>query len=116
MSQKRICRDLRSFSDNKCPLFAHLGGGGSPKGDNDTFFYRFSYSAASLRIHALQTNDDDYDFCDYDDYDCDDYDYDDNIHLASSSSIPSLFPMVKEALGGENCQWLQNNQESKVRL
>ena len=57
---------------------------------------------------------DDYDFCDYDDYDCDDYDYDDNIHLASSSSIPSLFPMVKEALGGENCQWLQNNQESKV--
>ena len=53
---------------------------------------------------------------DYDDYDCGDYDYDDNIHLASSSSIPSLFPMVKEALGGENCQWLQNNQESKVRL
>ena len=28
------------FSDNKCPLFTRLGGG-SPKGDNVTFFYRF---------------------------------------------------------------------------
>ena len=29
------------FSDNKCPLFAHLGGGGAPKGDNVTFFTVF---------------------------------------------------------------------------
>ena len=35
------------FSDNKCPLFTRLGGG-SPKGDNVTFFYRFSYIRASL--------------------------------------------------------------------
>ena len=40
LSQKCICRDLRAFSENKCPLFTRLGGG-SPKGDNVTFFYRF---------------------------------------------------------------------------
>ena len=32
------------FSDNKCPLFTRLGGG-SPKGDNVTFFYRFFFIA-----------------------------------------------------------------------
>ena len=37
------------FSDNKCPLFTRLGGG-SPKGDNVTFFYRFSYIRASLSL------------------------------------------------------------------
>ena len=35
------------FSDNKCPLFARLGGG-SPKGDNVPLFYRFFYCGASL--------------------------------------------------------------------
>ena len=29
------------FSDNKCPLFTRLGGGGSLKGDNVTFFTVF---------------------------------------------------------------------------
>ena len=38
------------FSDNKCPLFARLGGG-SPKGDNVTFL-PFFYIRASL-IHFL---------------------------------------------------------------
>ena len=37
------------FSDNKCPLFTRLGGGGSPKADIVSFFYRFSYMMASLR-------------------------------------------------------------------
>ena len=32
------------FSDNKCPLFTRLGGGGSPKGDNVTFFTVFFIS------------------------------------------------------------------------
>ena len=34
------------YSDGKCPLFTRLGGG-SPKGDNVTFFYRF-YIGSSL--------------------------------------------------------------------
>ena len=34
------------FSDNKCPLFTHLGGG-SPKADIVRFFYRFSHRKAS---------------------------------------------------------------------
>ena len=37
------------FSDNKCPLFTRLGRGGSPKGDNVTFFYRFFYIGAPLK-------------------------------------------------------------------
>ena len=41
------------FSDNKCPLFAHLGGGGRRKGQMSPFFYRFSYSEASLISHYL---------------------------------------------------------------
>ena len=49
-----ICREnafvaiYALFSDNKCPLFSRLGGGGSPKGDIVCFFYRFSYMMASL--------------------------------------------------------------------
>ena len=35
-----ICRDLLAFSDNKCPLFTRLGGGGSPKADIVHFFDR----------------------------------------------------------------------------
>ena len=46
--RKRICRDLRAFSDNKCPLFTRLGGG-VPKADIVCFSYRFSYMMASLR-------------------------------------------------------------------
>ena len=38
------------FSDNKCPLFTRLGGGGSPKADIVCFFYRFSYMMASLTL------------------------------------------------------------------
>ena len=36
------------FSDNKCPLFTRLGGGGSPKADFVCFFYCFSCMMASL--------------------------------------------------------------------
>ena len=36
------------FSDNKCPLFTRLGGGGSPEADIVCFFNRFSYMMASL--------------------------------------------------------------------
>ena len=36
------------FSDNKFPLFTRWGGG-SPEGDNVTFFYRFFYIGAPLR-------------------------------------------------------------------
>ena len=36
------------FSDNKCPLFTRLGGGGPLKGDNVTFFYRFFISGLPL--------------------------------------------------------------------
>ena len=36
------------FSDNKCPLFTRLGGGGPPKADVAHFFDRFSYMMASL--------------------------------------------------------------------
>ena len=47
------------FSDNKCPLFARLGGG-SPKADIVHFFYRFSQRKASLtrcqQGHPLSQN------------------------------------------------------------
>ena len=36
------------FSDNKCPLFTRLGGGGSPTADIVRLFYRFSHRKASL--------------------------------------------------------------------
>ena len=36
------------FSDNKCPLFTCLWGGGAPKADIVHFFDRFSYMMASL--------------------------------------------------------------------
>ena len=36
------------FSDNKCPPFTRFWGGGSPKGDNVTFFYHFSHFRGSL--------------------------------------------------------------------
>ena len=36
-----ILRVFFSPSENHCALFACLGGGGSPKGNNVTFFYRF---------------------------------------------------------------------------
>ena len=39
-----FCRNLRASSDNKCPLFTRLGGGGAPKGDNGTFFTVFLIS------------------------------------------------------------------------
>ena len=41
------------FSDNKCLLFTRLGGGGSPKGGNVTFFTVFFYSRASLNTKVL---------------------------------------------------------------
>ena len=41
------------FSDNKCPPFTRLRGGGLLKGDNVTFFYRFFYIGAPLRQHLL---------------------------------------------------------------
>ena len=37
------------FSDNKCPLFTRLGGG-SPKGDNVTFFYYFFIAGLPLAM------------------------------------------------------------------
>ena len=49
-----ICREnafvaiYALFSDNKCPLFTRLGGGGLPKADIFPFFDRFSYMMASL--------------------------------------------------------------------
>ena len=41
LSQKRICRNLRVFSNNKCPLFTRLGGGGRRKGTMSPFFTVF---------------------------------------------------------------------------
>ena len=42
--RKRICRDLRAFLDNKCPLFTCLGGGGGRrKGPMPPFFPFFLY-------------------------------------------------------------------------
>ena len=53
--QKQICRDLRPFfRQQMCPFFTRIGGGGSPKRYNVTFFYRFLLLAGlslSLLMH-----------------------------------------------------------------
>ena len=57
-----ICREnafvaiYALFSDNKCPLFTRLGGGGSPKADIVHFFDRFSYMMASLMLYCKLCN------------------------------------------------------------
>ena len=57
-----ICREnafvaiYALFSDNKCPLFTRLGGGGRPKRTLSAFFYRFSHRKASLSLIILSTN------------------------------------------------------------
>ena len=43
------------FSDNKCPLFTRLGGGGSPKADNVCFLTVF-YRRASLNPWTLRAD------------------------------------------------------------
>ena len=53
-----ICREnafvaiYALFSDNKCPLFTRLWGGGSPKADIVHFFDLFSYMMASLSLEC----------------------------------------------------------------
>ena len=50
---KTHCRDLRAFSDNKCPLFTRLGVGVRLKGTMSPFFTVFVfYCGASLRLSA----------------------------------------------------------------
>ena len=41
LSRKRVCRDLHSFSDIKCPLFTHLGWGVAERGQCHLFFTVF---------------------------------------------------------------------------
>ena len=48
VAKTHLSRFTLFFSDNKCPLFTRLGGGGSPKGDNVPFFYRFFISGLPL--------------------------------------------------------------------
>ena len=46
--QKRVCRNIRSFSDNKCHLFTSLGGGGRRKGTMSPFLPFFFISGLPL--------------------------------------------------------------------
>ena len=47
LSRKRICRCLRAFSDNKYPLFTHLGGGGGGVSERgQCHFFLFFYCGA----------------------------------------------------------------------